>query len=94
MSDGTSSSAATSTRSPNDFRQWVIANHLPLSSHGGIPDTSLMMYLGGDAWVRKDKMTAGDPVLPPGTPQNPNTPRVNNGILSDPRPSTASEWTL
>ena len=47
-----------------------------------------MMYLGGDAWVRKDKMAAGDPVLPPGTPQNPNTPRVNNGILGDPRPST------
>jgi creatinine amidohydrolase len=75
-------------KSQYDFRQWVIANHLPLSSHGGIPDTSLMMYLGGDAWVRKDKMAAGDPVLPPGTPQNPNTPRVNNGILGDPRPST------
>jgi creatinine amidohydrolase/Fe(II)-dependent formamide hydrolase-like protein len=71
-----------------EFQQWVIANHLPPSSHGGIPDTSLMMYLGGDAWVRKDKMVAGDPLLPPGTPRDPNTPLVNNGITGDPRPST------
>jgi creatinine amidohydrolase/Fe(II)-dependent formamide hydrolase-like protein len=71
-----------------EFQQWVIANHLPPSSHGGVPDTSLMMYLGGDAWVRKDKMVAGDPMLPPGTPRDPNTPLVDNGIIGDPRPST------
>jgi creatinine amidohydrolase len=71
-----------------EFQQWVLANHLPPSSHGGIPDTSLMMYLGGDTWVRKDKMVAGDPLLPPGTPRDPNTPLVNNGIIGDPRPST------
>ncbi len=73
-------------KTQNEFQQWVIANHLPPSSHGGIPDTSLMMYLGGDAWVRKDKMVAGDP--PPGTPRDPNTPLVDNGIIGDPRPST------
>jgi creatinine amidohydrolase len=71
-----------------EFQQWVIANHLPPSSHGGIPDTSLMMYLGGDAWVRKDKMVAGDPLLPPGTQRDPNTPLVDNGVIGDPRPST------
>jgi len=71
-----------------EFQQWVIANHLPPSSHGGIPDTSLMMYLGGDGWVRKDKMVAGDPLLPPGTPRDPKTPPVDNGIIGDPRPST------
>jgi creatinine amidohydrolase len=71
-----------------EFQQWVIANHLPPSSHGGIPDTSLMMYLGGDAWVRKDKMVAGDPLLPAGTPRDPNTRPVDNGIIGDPRPST------
>jgi creatinine amidohydrolase/Fe(II)-dependent formamide hydrolase-like protein len=75
-------------KTQREFQEWLIANHLPPSSHGGIPDTSLMMYLGGDAWVRKDKMVAGDPLLPPGTPRDPNTPLVDNGIIGDPRPST------
>jgi creatinine amidohydrolase/Fe(II)-dependent formamide hydrolase-like protein len=75
-------------KTQNDFDQWMIANHLPLSSHGGIPDTSLMMYLGGDAWVRKDKMVPGDPVLRPGQQRDPKTALVNNGITGDPRPST------
>ena len=64
-------------KTQNELQQWVIANGLPPSSHGGIPDTSLMMHLGGDAWVRRDKMVAGDPVPPPGTPRDPNAPRVN-----------------
>src|SRR5215468_291346 len=75
-------------KTQREFQEWLIANHLPPSSHGGIPDTSLMMYLGGDAWVRKDKMVAGDPLLPPGTSRDPNTPLVDNGIIGDPRPST------
>jgi len=75
-------------KTQREFQEWLIANHLPPSSHGGIPDTSLMMHLGGDAWVRKDKMVAGDPLLPPGTPRNPNMPLVDNGVIGDPRPST------
>jgi len=75
-------------KTQNDFDQWMIANHLPLSSHGGIPDTSLMMYLGGDAWVRKDKIVPGDPVLRPGQLRDPKTAPVNNGVTGDPRPST------
>jgi creatinine amidohydrolase len=75
-------------KTQNEFQQWVIANHLPPSSHGGIPDTSLMMYLGGDGWVRKDKMVAGDPLLRPGAQRDPSIRLVDNGVIGDPRPST------
>jgi creatinine amidohydrolase len=71
-----------------EFQQWVIANKLPPSTHAGIPDTSLMMYLGDDGWVRKDKMVPGDRWLPPGATRDPKVPLVDNGIIGDPRPST------
>jgi creatinine amidohydrolase len=71
-----------------DFDAWLKANHLPLSTHAGIPDTSVLMYLGGDKYIRKDKLAAGDPVLEPGQKRDPATPRANNGVTGDPRPST------
>jgi creatinine amidohydrolase/Fe(II)-dependent formamide hydrolase-like protein len=76
----------------DDFDKWLEANHYPLSSHAGIPDTSEMLYLGGDKdWVRKDLVATaqGDPVRKPGEARDPNAKRVNNGITGDARPSTA-----
>jgi creatinine amidohydrolase/Fe(II)-dependent formamide hydrolase-like protein len=58
----------------DDFNAWLKANGLPVSTHAGIPDTSEMMYLGGDALVRPDKLAAGDGA---------------NGITGDSRPATA-----
>ena len=75
-----------------DFDKWLEANHYPVSSHAGIPDTSEMLYLGGDnGWVRKDLIAAalGDPMRKPGEVRDPNAKRVNNGIQGDARPSTA-----
>ena len=69
-----------------DFNKWLSANHLPASTHAGIPDTSVLMYLGGDTYIRKDKIVAGDPVLAPGEKRK--APSVNNGVIGDPRPST------
>jgi creatinine amidohydrolase len=71
-----------------DFDAWLRANHLPLSTHAGIPDTSELMYLGGDKYIRRDKIVAGDPVPGPGQKRDPKAPRVNNGVTGDPRPST------
>ena len=71
-----------------DFDEWSKANHLPLSAHAGVPDTSLLMYLGGDKYIRKDKLVAGDPVLAAGEKRDPKLPAVNNGVTGDPRPST------
>ena len=31
-----------------DFDKWLEANHHPLRSYAGIPDTSEMLYLGGE----------------------------------------------
>ena len=79
----TSTTATRCTRRRQaDFDKWLADNGYPKSSHAGIPDTSEMLYLGGDAWVRKDliKTALGDPVRAPGRPRDPNAPRVNNGI--------------
>jgi len=74
-----------------DFDKWLADNGYPASSHAGIPDTSEMLYLGGDVWVRKDliKTAVGDPVRAPGQPRDSTAQRVNNGITGDARRSTA-----
>jgi creatinine amidohydrolase len=76
----------------NDFDKWLEENGYPRSSHAGIPDTSEMLYLGGDkGWVRKAliKDALGDPMPAPGQRRDPNAPRVNNGITGDGRRSSA-----
>jgi creatinine amidohydrolase len=80
------------SKANGDFDKWLAANNYPLSSHAGIPDTSEMLYLGGDkGWVRKDLIATavGDPVRKPGEARDPNAKRINNGITGDARPSTA-----
>jgi creatinine amidohydrolase/Fe(II)-dependent formamide hydrolase-like protein len=74
-----------------DFDKWLADNGYPASSHAGIPDTSEMLYLGGDLWVRKEliKTALGDPVRQPGQPRDSTAQRVNNGITGDARRSTA-----
>lgn len=61
-----------------DFDQWLEENGYPTSSHAGIPDTSEMLYLGGDAWVRRDLL-----------PTAVGGEGANNGIRGDARRSTA-----
>jgi creatinine amidohydrolase len=74
-----------------DFDKWLADNGYPASSHAGIPDTSEMLYLGGDLWVRKEliKSALGDPVRQPGQPRDSTAQRVNNGITGDARRSSA-----
>jgi len=52
-------------KAQENFDSWLLAHGYPRSLHGGIPDTSEMLYLGGDqGWVRKELLThaLGDPV--------------------------------
>jgi creatinine amidohydrolase/Fe(II)-dependent formamide hydrolase-like protein len=72
----------------DDVAAWVKEHSLPAATHGGIHDTSVLMYLGGDSYVRKDKLVAGDPVLSPGQKPVAAVPRVDNGVTGDPRPAT------
>jgi creatinine amidohydrolase/Fe(II)-dependent formamide hydrolase-like protein len=56
-------------KAQGDFDKWLGDHGYPRSSHAGIPDTSTMLYLGGDkGWVRKELIATaeGDPVPPPG----------------------------
>jgi creatinine amidohydrolase len=86
-------------KAQGDFDDWLVAHGYPRSSHAGIPDTSTMLYLGGDkGWVRKALIPTaeGDPVPPPGARgqgrgrgPDPNAPpRKDNGISGDARRST------
>jgi creatinine amidohydrolase len=72
------------------FYQWLASNGYPPSAHAGIPDTSEMLYLGGDkGWVRKNLVASalGDPA--PASGQQPER-KINNGITGDARRSTAA----
>ncbi len=74
-----------------DFDAWLTAQGYPGSAHAGIPDTSEMLFLGGDkGWVRKAlvKDALGDPLPPPGQRPDPAAARINNGISGDGRKST------
>ncbi len=85
-------------KAQGDFDKWLTEHGYPSSSHAGIPDTSTMLYLGGDkGWVRKELIATaeGDPAPPRdargrGRQNDPNAPRKNNGITGDARRSTAA----
>ncbi len=73
------------------FDKYLKAKGYPFSEHGGIPDTSEMLYLGGDAWVRKNLIAnaVGDPMLAPGQKPDPKAHLINNGIVGDGRRASA-----
>ena len=77
-------------RAANDaFDQYLTQHGYPLSLHGGIPDTSEMMYLDKDnTWVRRELVPSavGDPIVDGKAQIGPQSPY--NGILGDARRST------
>lgn len=78
------------TTASDDFEAYMVSRGLPEDLHGGISDTSEMLYLDKDnTWVRRPllKNAVGDPVVDGKAQKGPNSP--NNGITGDARRSSA-----
>jgi len=60
-------------KTARDVAAWIKKRGLPAGTHGGIHETSVLMFLGGDVYVRTDRLVAGS---------------IDNGVTGDPRPST------
>ncbi len=79
------------TAARDAFNKVLAERGLPIGQHGGIQDTSEMMYLEGTAgnWVRKDQLPNSlGALIVNGKPQfNADTPR--NGVTGDARKSSA-----
>jgi len=58
----------------DDFNAWLKQHGLPVGTHASIPDTSELMYLGGEQYVRTNRLVLGN---------------SENGISGDPRQSSA-----
>lgn len=74
------------------FDKEVAAQGYPASLHGGLTDTSIMMYLDKDGtYVRRKllKDAVGIPVGADGKPQATDDPKLKNGIVGDGRRSSA-----
>lgn len=76
------------TAARDAFNKYLADNGYPVGQHGGIQDTSEMMYLEDGSWVRKDQLAnaLGDPVVNGKVQVGPNSPR--NGITGDARRSS------
>jgi len=78
------------TAARDAFNKILTERGLPIGQHGGIQDTSEMMYLEGAAgnWVRKDELPkAVGALIVNGKPEfKPDTPK--NGITGDARKSS------
>ncbi len=74
------------------FDKWLESEGYPRSLHGGLVDTSMMMYLDEDGtWVRKNLLptAVGDLVGADGRPQVGADGGAKNGITGDARRSSA-----
>jgi creatinine amidohydrolase/Fe(II)-dependent formamide hydrolase-like protein len=79
-------------KAQDDFDAWLKAHNLPVSQHGGVPDTSTMIYLQEqekkpNAYTRLDLLPVAVTVPPAA---NPNAPQpVPSGVRGDGRQSDA-----
>ncbi|WP_213804174.1 creatininase family protein [Granulicella sp. dw_53] len=81
------------TKANDEFDAWLEKNGYPPSSHGGIPDTSELLYLEGkNNWVRSDLLptAVGDAPRKPGEPRSPVEKHSDTGIVGDARRSSAA----
>ena len=66
------------TKSTQQTNAYLAEHKIPGGGHAGVAETSQVMFLDGQKWIRKDKLTAAK-----------GQPEPTTGINGDPSPATA-----
>jgi creatinine amidohydrolase len=66
------------TKSAQQTNAYLAEHKIPGGGHAGVAETSQVMFLDGQKWIRKDKLTAAK-----------GQPEPTTGVNGDPSPATA-----